>query len=70
MGGVVEWAKPKEASACMWCGSCDVLTPTPSSYPYGYSTWAGGASVGEAWLEIGWADDGVDLLDGAVKAIG
>ena len=50
-------------------GSCDVLTPTPSAYPWGYSTWAGGASVGEVWLEMGWTDD-VDLLEGAVGAIG
>jgi hypothetical protein len=30
----------------------------------------GRASVGKVWLEIGWADDGVELLDGAVGAIG
>jgi hypothetical protein len=47
-----------------------VLIPTPSAYPYGYSTWAGGASVGEVCLKANWADDDVELLVGAVWASG
>ena len=43
-----------------------MLTPTPSACPYGYSTWAGRASVGEVWLESSWAGD-VRLLGGAVS---
>ena len=42
-----------------------MLTPTPSSVPYGYSIWAGGARVGEVCLEMGWSAD--EVLSGSFE---
>ena len=50
-------------------GICDVPTPTPSAYPYGYSIWTGGASDGEALVEIGWVGDGAELPVGPKGAV-
>ena len=64
----MEWVKPIEASACMWklrCADSHSFIISVGIFNLGWR-----ASVGEVWLEMGWADDGVDLLEGAVGAIG
>ena len=60
--------RPK-SSRPAW-GVCDVLIPTPSAKPYGYSIGAGGANEGVAVSEVNSVGSCTVLLGGSEGAVG
>ena len=57
----MEWAKPKEASACMWklrCADSHSLIISVGIFNVGRR-----GQCWDAWLEMGWADGSVDVLE-------
>ena len=64
--GVLEWAQAKSPRPAL--GICDLLTPTPSALPYGYSMCAGGANVGAGCVEMVAVDCWAEGLGGSEGA--
>ena len=64
------WSGRKPKSPRPALGICDVLTPTPSAYPYGYSIWVGGANGDGALAAVGSGVGCAEVLSGPGGGVG
>ena len=62
------WSGRRPKSPRPALGICDLLTPTPSALPYGYSMCVGGANVGMGCVEMVAVDCWVEWLGGSEGA--